>query len=79
MNNPNGLYIRFRLWLARKLDVGPDAGEGWCLNCAINGGKTLITSADGIMNHVRLDHHGATVTARTSVPVCNDEDPDEWV
>jgi hypothetical protein len=79
MNNPNSLCVRLRLWLARKLDIGPDAGEGWCIKCSLHGGKTFITSADGIMPHVRLDHHGATVTARTSVPVCKNEDPDDLV
>ena len=53
MPNPNSSLTRFRLTLVRWLDPYPDKGEAWCLNCAMNDGKTLIVNASGHLQHVR--------------------------
>lgn len=58
MNDPNSLATKIRRWLARKIDVKPDPGEGWCLSCCLNGGRTKIISGDGLHDHVDLHAPG---------------------
>lgn len=53
MANPNSLPTRIRIALVRWLDPYPDKGEAWCMNCAMNDGKTLIMNASGHLPHVR--------------------------
>lgn len=52
MANPNSLSTRIRFYLARWLDPYPDRGEAWCMECALNEGRTLILNADGHADHV---------------------------
>jgi hypothetical protein len=54
MHDPNSFIVRFRRWLARILNVRPDPGEGWCIGCALNGGRTKIISVEGLREHVEL-------------------------
>jgi hypothetical protein len=53
MADPNSLLTRLRRRLARRLDVQPAPGESWCENCALNGGRTKVLSADGGEAHAR--------------------------
>ena len=52
MANPNSLLVKTRLRLVRWLDPMPDQGEAWCMNCAMNNGRTIILSASGHVHHV---------------------------
>ena len=53
MANPNSLLTVVRYRLAQWLDPYPDRGEGWCINCSLNDGRTLIVPATGHARHVR--------------------------
>jgi hypothetical protein len=53
MADPNSVTTRLRRWLAERLNVQPDIGEGWCLNCSLNGGRTRVISATAIEAHAR--------------------------
>jgi hypothetical protein len=66
MNDPNSLVVRFRRWLARAIEVRPDPGEGWCLGCCLNGGRTIIISAEALREHVELHAPGDYVQIETS-------------
>ncbi len=52
MAQPNSLLTIVRRWLALKIHPFPDVGEAWCVNCAVNGGKTTIISAMGMEHHI---------------------------
>jgi hypothetical protein len=54
MAKPNSWLTRIRRKLADKLDPMPDKGEGWCVGCSLNNGRTIVTNADGLENHVGL-------------------------
>ncbi len=56
MANPNTVLTRVRLRLVRWLDPYPDQGEAWCMNCAMNNGRTVILSASGHVQHVEKHH-----------------------
>lgn len=58
MANPNSLLTKIRFHLARWLDPFPDRGEAWCMDCAVNNGRTLILNANGHADHVR-QHTGS--------------------
>lgn len=58
MANPNSLLTKIRINLARWLDPCPDRGEAWCVDCAVNGGRTLVLNANGHAEHVQ-QHTGA--------------------
>lgn len=66
MNNPNSATTKFRRWLARKIDVKPDAGEGWCLSCTLNGRRTKIIAVDGLQDHVEEHAPGDYVHVETT-------------
>jgi hypothetical protein len=66
MNDPNSLIVRFRRWLARIIEVRPDPGEGWCLRCCLNDGRTKIISVDGIRDHVESHAPGDYVYVETT-------------
>ena len=51
MADPDSPLTRLRRSLARAIEPGPDPGEAWCVGCALNGGRTLIVSADGFRDH----------------------------
>ena len=51
MSKPNSRLTRFRRHLAHVIEPGPAAGEAWCVDCAMNDGRTLIVSADGFRDH----------------------------
>jgi hypothetical protein len=73
MARPGSTLTAFRVWLAARIDPQPDPGEGWCMRCSMNGGRTLVLSADGTHAHAR-DHqdspdegqHFVSVRARWS-------------
>jgi hypothetical protein len=52
MANPNSVLTRARFIIAQWLDPYPDRGEAWCMDCELNGGRTLILNAAGHVNHV---------------------------
>jgi len=52
MANPYSLLTKIRFALSRRLDPYPDRGEAWCMDCALNGGRTLILNASGHSDHV---------------------------
>jgi len=54
--HPNSRWSRFRSLLAQRIDPTPDPGESWCVDCSLNGGRTLVLPADSIIQHVRKDH-----------------------
>lgn len=51
--NPNAPMTRFRRWLAGKITVHPRPGRAWCLDCAMNGGRTLVIDADDAKDHAQ--------------------------
>lgn len=51
MTKPNSRITRFRIWLSRKLDPYPDAGEAWCIKCSLNDRKNVVLSAEGVDQH----------------------------
>lgn len=51
MANPNSLLTRLRRYAVTRLQPAPDPGEAWCVGCTLNGGRTLIISADGFRDH----------------------------
>jgi hypothetical protein len=53
VSRPNSRLTRVRRKLARQIAPGPAAGEGWCVDCALNQGRTLVLSADGTTGHVQ--------------------------
>jgi hypothetical protein len=53
MSDPNSRSTRFRRRLARVITPGPAPGEAWCVDCALNEGRTLVVSADGTWDHIR--------------------------
>ncbi len=52
MANPNSLLTGLRFRVCRWLEPYPDKGEAWCMNCTLNGGRTLIMNATGHTEHV---------------------------
>lgn len=52
LTDPNSAVTRLRGWLARRLEPRPAPGEAWCMTCELNGGRTLIVTADGWRAHV---------------------------
>ena len=58
--NPNSRLTRLRRRLADILEPLPANGEGWCIDCTLNGGRTLVISADGYRRHVagHVTEHG---------------------
>jgi hypothetical protein len=57
VSSPYSLLTRLRVRLARRIEPYPDAGEAWCMDCALNGGRTLIVPSSGHREHVEL-HRG---------------------
>lgn len=59
MRNPDRWFWRawdrFVRWMDDRSPRAPH-GEGWCMYCVRNGGRTLILNADGVMRHVQEDH-----------------------
>ena len=53
MADPNSTLTRLRRWLVARLDVRPDPGESWCLDCTLNGGRTKVLTANGGPDHAR--------------------------
>ena len=52
MTNPNSLLTKIRRVLADKIDPMPDFGEGWCIDCSLSEGKTVVFSEDGVKAHM---------------------------
>lgn len=57
MASPYSPLTRIRARLATWLEPYPDKGEAWCVNCTLNGGRTLIVPATGHAHHV-MQHRG---------------------
>lgn len=53
MSRPASLTTRLRQYLAARLAVHPPAGEAWCWGCALNRGRTVVLSANGLRQHQR--------------------------
>ena len=53
MTNPNSVFSRLRRELAEKIEPKPDAGEGWCINCSLEEGRTLVLPANGFQRHAQ--------------------------
>jgi hypothetical protein len=66
LTDPDSALSRLRDWLAQKLMTAPDPGEAWCMRCALNDGRTLVVTADGWRDHVRL-HQDEPGTQEVSV------------
>jgi hypothetical protein len=52
MPNPNSLPTKVRIRLSQWIDPHPDKGEAWCMDCTLNGGRTIILNANGHREHV---------------------------
>ncbi len=55
MSNPYSRLTKIRFALSRRLDPYPDRGEAWCMDCTLNGGRTLILNAAA--HHEHVDAH----------------------
>lgn len=66
MSNPNSMLTLIRRCIVKLVEVRPDAGEGWCVDCCLNGGRTLVISADGLREHVELHAKGDFVHIETT-------------
>jgi hypothetical protein len=54
--DPGSLLTWMRWRLSRWLEPEPDPGEAWCMECALNGGRTLLLPADG--HEIHAERHG---------------------
>ena len=54
MTDPNSPLARLRLRIAKKIKPSPDPGEGWCIGCDLNEGRTMVISATGTRDHAQL-------------------------
>jgi hypothetical protein len=54
MANPNSRLSRIRIWLGEKITPRCDGGEGWCIDCSLNGGWTLILNVDSLLEHLKI-------------------------
>lgn len=81
MPNPNSIPTKVRIILARWLDPHPDSGEAWCMDCQLNGGRTIILNANGHREHVethRTTEPSTSIAMRVNygqVGVRGDEEP----
>jgi hypothetical protein len=78
---PDSLMARARRHVARLLEPRPDPGEAWCIACRLNGGRTLVLSADGHSVHTE-EHHSSGENGRFQIIAswpgnAADHDPDE--
>jgi hypothetical protein len=73
--NPNSRLTRFRRRLAQIIEPLPANGEGWCIDCTLNGGRTLVISPDGYRQHVseHVARHGADDQVRIRAAWAPDE------
>jgi len=69
VKNPDSRMAKLRILLAAALDPMPDPGEAWCMDCALNGGRTQVLTATGYMTHVQLHADGDVVNIRTFEPL----------
>jgi hypothetical protein len=53
MPRPNSLLTRFRFFIVRAIEPGPSIGEAWCVNCSLNGYKTVVVPETGVKVHTR--------------------------
>lgn len=51
MATPDGLFTLIREVLSEKIAPGPKQGEGWCVRCSHNEGRTLVMPADQTLQH----------------------------
>ena len=68
MADPDSRLTGFRRWLAAVIEPRPDPGEAWCIGCALNGGRTLVVSADEFRDHAAEPHGGARVSIQATWP-----------
>lgn len=57
MARPTSRLTRFRFWLATRIDAYPGMNEAWCVNCTLNGHRTMVLGADAVFTHA--DRHVA--------------------
>jgi hypothetical protein len=67
MASPNSLLTKIRIRLAQYLDPHPDKGEAWCVDCVLNGGRTLVVPAHGHSHHISL--HRDQQGGQTSIAI----------
>lgn len=67
MAKPNSALTLIRRILVRIIEPGPDPGEAWCLDCSLNGGRTLVLPADGYKPHA-ISHADGQVQIRACWP-----------
>jgi hypothetical protein len=85
MANPHSPLTKIRARLATWLEPYPDRGEAWCVNCALNGGRTLIVPATGHARHVMQHRDEQGMRSAVSIRVswgsagphlCDEQDDD---
>ena len=62
MSRPNSLATRVRQRLVAWLEPMPDVNEAWCVNCALNGGRTVIVPSRAARAHVEQHQQGGLGT-----------------
>lgn len=70
-SNPDSFISMLRMWLARKMDVGPASGSYWCIGCSLNEGKTFIQYTNDLevmQQHVRRHGPDAFIRLRSALP-----------
>lgn len=69
MPKPNSLTTKLRQTLARRIEPWPDPNEAWCMNCKLNGGRTLVLPATGLSQHnAKHRGQGHEITIKTRIP-----------
>jgi len=69
MANPHSRLTKFRFALAQWLDPYPDKGEAWCVDCALNDGRTLILNAIGHTAHVARHRDDSTGKTTSTIAI----------
>lgn len=69
MANPHSLLTLVRFRLVKWLDPYPDKGEAWCIDCELNGDRTLILPASGHHNHMEKHKEHMTETGHSFVAI----------
>jgi hypothetical protein len=54
MATVTSLWLRFRMALAKRIDVQPPMGEAWCINCSLNDHQISMFRANQVRAHIGL-------------------------
>ena len=68
MADPDSRLTGFRRWLAQRIEPLPDAGEAWCVDCTLNGGRTALLSATGYEDHASRHPSDEEISIRAVFP-----------